>query len=80
MDINKLEKLRDINYKIQSACLDCKFSIFKPNTKWGICLLHTYKHAKHTEEKRQLSIYKTGNCYQYIGAFTENHWEEFLGK
>lgn len=80
MDINKLKVLREIDYRIQSCCLDCKYGDFKPNTKWGVCLLHTYKHAKHTKEHRQLSIYKTGGCEHYIGNFIDTHWEEFLGK
>lgn len=76
MDANKRKVLFDIEYQIQRTCENCMFS--KLNGDWGICTLHDYKHLKHTDETRHLSIHRTGQCYSYdeetsidLGGFNE---------
>ena len=63
MDANKLGELRRIGYQIPRTCGLCKHGVFANNTnEWGTCAVRTYDHQKHTEAKRQLSIYKGGSC------------------
>ena len=62
MDQNKLKKLREIGYEITFSCSHCEYSNFKKGLPWGICILHEYKHFKHTGDNRELSIYRYGRC------------------
>ncbi len=63
MDANKLVKLKVIGYTIRKACGNCVHSLFpNPNTDWGTCYKHTYEHLKHSNQKRQLSIHRSGVC------------------
>ena len=63
MDKNKLKTLKENHYKINDCCHFCKHSIFKSD--FGICKIITYKHLKHNESERQLSIHTTGVCKMY---------------
>lgn len=65
-DINKLQKLQEIGYKIRVSCNSCKF--FQKgtiqDTAWGICLKHQYEHLKHTVT-RNCSVRAEGWCPQF---------------
>lgn len=62
-DQNKMETLRRIGYRVFACCATCKYSIFRRNTEWGMCMLneHRYTHGKHGRE-HNLSIHKGGGC------------------
>ena len=79
MDNNKLKVLREIGYRIMPTCGDCVWAEF-PQDDWGTCGLHDYQHEKHTGEKRQLSIHKSGNCPQFEVATLAHlsHFAEFF--
>lgn len=62
MDLNKLTELRDIGYTIPKTCGLCKHGVFVGANDWGGCAIRTYDHLKHTDAKRQLSIYVGGSC------------------
>lgn len=62
MDKNKLTELRRINYTIPKTCGLCKHGVFVGMNEWGGCAIQTYDHLKHTEARRQLSIFKGGSC------------------
>ena len=62
MDANKLEKLREVNYKLQKSCLLCTYSMFSSESNWGECKKFNYKHQNRSGKKRQLSIHKGGVC------------------
>ncbi len=64
MDLNKLAKLHEIEYKINCVCGLCEWSIF-PYNEWGTCELYTYDHLKHSAETNQLSIHKFGSCGKF---------------
>jgi hypothetical protein len=82
MDENKLKKLKSINYKVKSCCGMCAYSKFKNRDYWGICRAHKYKHEKHTDSARQLSIYCFGSCpYFKVSQYFKDDlgvWTEFL--
>jgi hypothetical protein len=84
MDANKLKKLHVINYKI-GTCGICKQGMFGFGL-YGHCKLHTYNHLKHSDNPRQLSVYKHGRCEDFEADETnyESHvdvtWQEFLEK
>jgi hypothetical protein len=66
MDANKLGLLRDISYKILPVCALCKHSTFsKTYTTWGYCAKHIYKHLKHSDSERDLSISVFGSCKSF---------------
>ena len=83
MDANKLEKLREISYKIFPCCGLCKNGNFVPSSLWGTCKIKDYQHKKHTKNKRQLSIHRFGGCNDYIinpDQIKELHaYQEFIG-
>jgi hypothetical protein len=62
MDKNKLAELRQIGYRIPKTCGLCKHGVFVGFNEWGSCAVRTYDHLKHTDARRQLSIYKGGSC------------------
>jgi hypothetical protein len=62
MDKNKLAELRRIDYRIPKTCGLCKHGVFVGINEWGGCAIQTYDHLKHSESKRQLSIFKGGSC------------------
>ena len=64
MDANKLEKLKQIKYRIRDCCGLCIHADLAPDG-WGTCLKFTYNHLKHKEE-RQLSIHMFGSCGYFI--------------
>jgi len=66
MDENKRKKLQEIGYFIGPICGLCKNGVF-PNNEWGTCKIFSYKHLKHSDEIRQLSIHKYGSCGEAIG-------------
>ena len=80
MDENKLQKLKEINYKILNVCGLCKHSFI--NLEWGVCKLLHYKHRKHTKQDIELSIYFYGSCDFF--EFDEERqavirkWEQFI--
>lgn len=83
MDKNKLEKLKEISYVIKATCALCKHGNFFPNSyQWGTCKLHQYKHEKHTDSVRQLSIIKSGSCVDFnldgLQGEEIKPWFEFL--
>ena len=65
MDVNKLKKLRDIDYKINPSCGTCIHSYITVETDWGICKKHSYNHAKHTTAQRDLSIHRSGSFFEH---------------
>lgn len=90
MDADKLKELREVGYAIPRTCGMCRHGEFIPSvvlgcelpiySSWGTCGLHTYEHQKHTDAKRQLSIYRGGSCSEFrinddvaaeLGAFAE---------
>lgn len=79
MDANKDKKLTEIGYQIHPTCATCKH-VHLANTRveWGTCKKHAYKHMKHTEQDRQLSINRYGNCSNHqLKAEYQGHWLHF---
>jgi hypothetical protein len=64
MDENKRKKLKEIGYEIHPSCGMCQSGIFE-GVAWGTCKKHTYEHLKHTEETRELSIFRHGVCPEF---------------
>lgn len=64
MDSNKLNKLKDIKYRIQDCCGTCVYANLSPDG-WGTCMKHIYKHQKHSGEERQVSIHQYGVCVDF---------------
>jgi hypothetical protein len=63
VDANKLVKLKVIGYQVRQTCGNCVHSFFPSrNTDWGTCSLYQYDHLKHSDQKRQLSIHRSGRC------------------
>ncbi len=83
MDVNKLQVLRDLPYKVQRVCGLCVHGTFlTPNNDWGTCAAQTYEHKKHTGPARQLSIVKYGSCVSFdadpVKTAGLGHYLEFL--
>lgn len=82
MDINKLTKLRELHYQILPTCGMCKHSSFRRDSDFGTCNQYTYQHLKHSDSKRQLSIYRAGHCDGWMRNEDEllplNTWKEFI--
>lgn len=71
MDNNKLKVLKEIDYSLSTNCGNCDNSFFKnKNVVFGVCKLHRYKHEKHTESERELSISKDGLCRDHVLKFS----------
>lgn len=62
-DENKLKKLTEIGYRLQSSCGLCKHGRFSPSLDWGSCKQHTYEHLKHG--KKDLSVHRAGHCDKF---------------
>jgi len=66
MDKNKLIKLKECEYKIQKCCSLCQWSVFLPfSSYFGTCMKIHYKHLKHFDEERELSINRWGVCNKF---------------
>lgn len=80
MDENKAQKLRDLNYRILRTCSNCKFGNFKGREEWSTCRKHYYRHKKHTESVRDLSIHKSGYCteHEWSNGFDVGLYKEFV--
>jgi hypothetical protein len=85
MDANKLKKLHEIGYKIKT-CAICKHgTLAYSRGSYGSCSLHKFKHLKHTDKTRPLSIHAHGHCdkfevaedFNYI-CWVDDTWREFL--
>ena len=81
MDENKLNKLRDIGYTLRKCCGTCKHRYFEFRAEWGTCNIHEYKHKKHTDDVRGLSIHLYGFCADYrmenLHEEITKHYKEF---
>lgn len=79
MDENKRQKLIDLKYKIKRVCGNCEHSQFVRNRDWGTCQRHHYKHKKHTESERQLSIHRYGGCsgHAFKELYVDYHLDKF---
>ncbi len=64
MDSNKLNVLRQIDYKIHPHCGICQHSDLSPDG-WGYCSVHEYQHLKHNASASRLSIHATGSCSSF---------------
>jgi hypothetical protein len=62
MDENKLKKLKEIEYSINICCGICEDGKFEKGSLWGTCNKYKYKHLKHTESERNMSIFIFGSC------------------
>ncbi|MFA5154795.1 MAG: hypothetical protein WC554_19775 [Clostridia bacterium] len=65
MDENKLKLLKEVDYKVVECCGICIYSKFEAERDFGVCLKHSYLHKKHTEQIRNLSIYRYGKCNHF---------------
>jgi hypothetical protein len=66
VDENKRLKLVDIGYEIRPSCLTCVHGRFEnPNEVFGTCKKHEYRHMKHSEKRRELSVFKAGSCIDH---------------
>jgi hypothetical protein len=65
MDPNKLAELQKIEYQIPGNCGICQHGEMS-RTNFGTCRLYRYQHARHSGEKRQLSIYAYGRCNKFV--------------
>jgi len=74
VDKNKLAKLNEVGYKIRGTCANCKYSTLRFENRtfklWGTCLKHLYKHEKHTDTDREMSVNHSGNC-------GDHEWDSF---
>lgn len=65
MDQNKLQKLKDIGYKIPKTCGTCKYFQMHVDEHFGECDKHSYVHLKHSGGKRKLSVVMHGSCNEH---------------
>ena len=83
MDKNKLAELKRIGYRIPKTCGLCKHGVFVGVNNFGGCAIQTYEHLKHSEAKRQLSIFRGGSCSLFEESDQAptilNAYHEFLG-
>ena len=70
MDENKRQKLYGIGYVIRQTCGNCVYGVSVRHSRWGTCSNFYYRHRKHTEQKRSLSITQSGWC----PFWTESKW------
>ena len=81
MDDNKLNKLREIGYTVKRCCGTCIHQNFQISSNWGTCAVHTYEHKKHSDSKRQLSVYLYGCCPKHeiepFSVVNSDHYKEF---
>lgn len=63
MDANKLEKLRQVGYRIDGCCCVCVHGHFPtPHSSFGTCGSFRYTHLKHSDSERELSVCRFGRC------------------
>jgi hypothetical protein len=63
MDENKLNLLKVINYEMVRCCGICVHGEFNNrHSDFGTCQVNTYRHKKHSGDKRYLSINRFGKC------------------
>jgi len=80
MDENKLTRLREIGYTLHRTCNHCEHGQFNNLGDWGTCVIHDYKHKKHSGSERRLSINRCGKCPKFkLKNHTLGEWEEFFG-
>ena len=80
MDENKLKVLKKIEYQRSECCGNCiwsKFQKFPKSLDFGECRCFKYKHLKHSDKTRNLSIYRYGTCKYYVDCIRPEA-EEFL--
>lgn len=81
MDINKLKVLTNIGYSFQETCATCYYGKFNSND-FGVCKKFKYKHQKHSEKERQISINKNGKCdfYECNSSFELEEYFKYIIK
>jgi len=83
MDLNKLDKLKEIDYEINPCCGLCIHGKFRMETDWGTCDAHNYEHLKH-ERECELSINKFGFCKMFeiniMKQYGMKSWTLFIKK
>lgn len=62
MDENKLKVLKENGYVIRKCCGICKHGCFDGAPLFGTCAIIRYKHLKHSESDRSLSVNRYGIC------------------
>lgn len=70
-DPNKLEALKNADYKIVPTCGTCVHMQSQRNSKWGTCEEITYSHGKHTGEPRNASVHASGCCFRYVANLSD---------
>lgn len=66
MDANKRLKLVDIGYEIRPTCMTCSSGRFENAFElFGTCRMHEYVHLKHSQSKRELSVFRAGSCRDF---------------
>lgn len=65
MDQNKLNKLKEIGYKIPPSCGTCVHFKQFDDMHFGECDVNEYTHLKHSGGKRKLSVVQYGSCDKY---------------
>ena len=65
MDQNKADKMKELGYKLHPACVWCKHGDFVSYLSWGKCMKHNYRHLKHSESERAMSVHALGICKDY---------------
>ncbi len=82
MDVNKLDKLKDLGYSISRCCGNCNFAMMNNVQPFGTCQHHSYDHKKHSDTVRELSINRYGACGDHLWCkgFLANIglWEQFI--
>ena len=64
-DPNKLQALRDANFRVLPTCAYCRFWHGQHSTGWGSCPQIPYQHGKHTGDERMASTPDNGWCPKY---------------
>lgn len=63
MDANKRLKLIDIGYEVKPVCMTCVNGRFDNEFEvFGTCRKHDYVHLKHSQSRRELSVFRAGSC------------------
>lgn len=65
MDLNKDNKLQEIQYKLYRTCGLCSCFEGTKGAMFGVCKKQTYQHLKHTGDARQLSVSVFGSCSEF---------------
>jgi hypothetical protein len=63
MDVDKLKLLLAEGYHIPGQCGLCVHGSFgDASASFGTCDIKAYEHGKHTETRRQMSVFRGGSC------------------